>query len=140
MQRQFPTWWLALLWIPVLALVLGLVAGCASPGGAASSPRIQPSHADLQRLVAQELDTNSPFDSFAAANNNDAEGVAAIFRPVLADVNALDCRAAPAQSVDCTLEVVLRFPGMDGRESRTYWERRLRHIEGSWQLVGQAQP
>jgi hypothetical protein len=29
---------------------------------------------------------------------------------------------------------------MDGRESRTYWERRLRHVGGDWQLVGLAQP
>ena len=140
MQRQLSNWWLILLWVPVVALVLGLVAGCAATGTGETRRVAKPSHADLQRLVAHELDVNSPFDSFAASANTDARGVAAIFRPELADVSALDCRAAPAKSVDCTLEVTLRFPAMDGRESRTYWERRLRQVEGSWQMVGQAQP
>jgi hypothetical protein len=141
MLRRIPNWWLILLWIPVVALALGLVSGCATTAGDATAPvKAQPSHAELQRLVAQELDADSRFDSFAAADSNDARQIAAIFRPVLADVNALDCRAAPAGSLDCTLEVVMRFPGMDGRESRTYWERRLRQIQGHWQLVGLAQP
>lgn len=136
MQRQASNWWLILVWIPVVALVLGLLAGCASTGAGAAAPP----HADLHRLVAQELDTDPRFDSFAAVDSNDAQRIAAIFRPVLADVNAIDCRAAPANSVDCTLEVVLRFPAMDGRESRTYWDRRMRHEKGGWQLVGHAQP
>jgi hypothetical protein len=139
MQRQASNWWLILLWIPVLALVLGLVAGCATTDAIGTAALVQPTHADLQRLVAQELDANSRFDSFGAAENADARRIAAIFRPVLADVTAVDCRVAPAGSVDCMLEVVLRFPAMDGRESRTYWERRLRQVQGSWQLIGQTQ-
>ena|SRR5205823_4021744 len=138
MQRQASNWWVILLWIPVVALVVGLAVGCASIGAGVTAA--QPSHADLHRLVAQELDTDSRFDSFAASGSNDARRMAAMFRPVLADVSAIDCRAAPAASVDCTLEVVLRFPAMDGRESRTYWERRLRQVQGNWQLVGLAQP
>jgi hypothetical protein len=140
MQRQVSNWWLILFWIPVVALVFGLVAGCTSIGAGPGAAPVQPSHADLQRLVAQELDVDSRFDSFEASENKDARLMATIFRPVLADVNAIDCRAAPAEAVDCTLEVVLRFPAMDGRESRTYWERRLRQVHGSWQLVGLAQP
>jgi len=140
MQRQASTWWLILLWIPVVALVLGLVVGCASTGTGFGAAPVQPSHADLQRLVAQELDVDSRFDSFEASESMDARRMATIFRPVLAEVNAIDCRAAPAEAVDCTLEVVLRFPAMDGRESRTYWERRLRQVHGNWQLVGLAQP
>jgi hypothetical protein len=139
MQRQASTWWLLILWIPVLALVFGLLAGCATTGEVAAAP-LQPSRAELQRLVAQELDVDSPFDSFGASENTDARRIAAIFRPVLAEVNTIGCRVAPAKSLDCTLEVVLRFPAMDGRESRTYWERRLRQVQGGWQLVGQAQP
>jgi hypothetical protein len=140
MQRQFPNWWAILLWIPVFALVLGLVAGCASTVTGPTAAPSQPSHAELQRLVAQELDANSRFDSFAASESSDAQRIAAIFRPVLADVNTIGCRAAPGGSVDCTLEVVMRFPGMDDRESRTYWERRLRRVQGNWQWVGLAQP
>ncbi|HTT13890.1 MAG TPA: hypothetical protein VMG60_23730 [Burkholderiaceae bacterium] len=140
MQRRISNVWLVLLWIPVLALVLGLVAGCAATDSAAGPVPARPSHDDLQRLVAQELDTDSRFDSFAASESADARQVAAIFQPILADVNAIDCRAAPGQSVDCTLEVVMRFPGLDGRESRTYWERRLRQVEGNWQVVGLTQP
>ena len=140
MQRQASTWWLVLLWIPVVALVLGLVVGCAGTGTGFGAPPVQPSHADLQRLVAQELDVDSRFDSFEASESMDARRMATIFRPVLAEVNAIDCRAAPAEAVDCTLEVVLRFPAMDGRVSRTYWERRLRQVHGNWQLVGLAQP
>jgi len=140
MQRQASIWWLILLWIPVVALVLGLTVGCASVGAGSAVAPVQPSSAELQRLVAQEMDVNPRFDSFAAAENADARQVAAAFRPEVANVNAVDCRAAPAQSVDCTLEVVLRFPAMDGRESRTTWERRLRQVQGNWQLVSQAQP
>jgi hypothetical protein len=139
MQRQASNWWLILLWVPVLALVLGLLAGCASTG-TGSAATAAPPNAELHRLVAQELDTDSRFDSFSAVESNDAQRIAAIFRPVLADVNAIDCRVAPANAVDCTLEVILRFPAMDGRESRTYWDRRLRHEKGGWQLVGHAQP
>lgn len=142
MQRQTSTWWLLLLlWIPVLALVLGLVAGCASAGapGAAAAP-VQPTRADLRRLIAQELASDSRFDSFAAAESTDARRIAAIFRPVVEEVNALDCRIAPGDSVDCRLEVILVFPAMDGRESRTYWERRLRQVRGDWHLVGHHQP
>jgi hypothetical protein len=139
MQRRVSNWWLILLWIPVVALAFGLVAGCASTSVGSRAAPIQPSHERLQRLVEQELDADSRFDSFAAGSN-DARQVAARFRPVLADVNAIDCRAGPGESVDCTLEVVMRFPEMDGRESRTYWERRLRHVGGDWQLVGLAQP
>lgn len=139
MQRQTSNWLLILVWVPVLALVLGLLAGCATVGGG-SAATAAPPHSDLHRLVAQELDADPRFDSFAAVESNDAQRIAAIFRPVLADVNAIDCRVAPANSVDCTLEVVLRFPAMDGRESRTYWDRRLRHEKGGWQLVGRAQP
>jgi hypothetical protein len=138
MQRHVSKWWLILLWIPVFALVLGLVAGCASTSAGPVGASAQPSHADLERLVAQELDANSRFDSFAASENTDARGMAAIFQPVLADVNTLGCRAAPAHSVDCTLEIVMRFPAMDGRETRTYWERRLRQVQGSWQWVSLA--
>ena len=140
MERRISNWWPFLLWIPVVALVLGVLAGCATTDGRPVAAAPHPSHDDLQRLVAQELDADSRFDSFAAAGNTDAREIAAIFRPVLADVNAIDCRAAPGPSVDCTLEVVMRFPGLDGRESRTYWERRLRQIDGSWQLVGLTQP
>ena len=140
MQRQTSTWWLIIVWIPVLALVFGLLAGCATTGEVAAAPVSQPSHAELRRLVAQELDVDSRFDSFGASEDTDARRIAAIFRPVLAEVNAIGCRAAPAKSLDCTLEVVLRFPAMDGRESRTYWERRLRQVQGGWQLIGQAQP
>ena len=140
MQRQISNWWLILLWIPVLALVLGLVAGCAASGSTERIDMPRPSHDDLERLVAQELATDSRFDSFGAAHSADASQVAAGFRPVLADVSAIDCRAAPAQSLDCTLEVVMRFPGLDGRESRTYWERRLRQVEGNWQVIGLTQP
>jgi hypothetical protein len=139
MQRRVSDWWLILFWIPVVALALGLVAGCATTSGESEAVPVQPSHEELQRLVAEELDADSRFDSFAAANS-DARQVAARFRPELKDVNAIDCRAGPGESVDCTLEVVMCFPGMDGRESRTYWERRLRHVGGDWQLVGLAQP
>jgi hypothetical protein len=137
MQRRVSNWWLILFWIPVVALAL--VAGCATTSAGSEAAPVQPSHEELQRLVAEELDADSRFDSFAAANS-DARQVAAQFRPELADVNAIDCRAAPGESVDCTLEVVMRFPGMDGRESRTYWERRLRHVGGDWKLVGLTQP
>ena len=140
MERRISNWWPVLLWIPVVALVLGVFAGCATTDVQPVASAPHPSHDDLQRLVAQELDADSRFDSFAAAGNTEAREIAAIFRPVLADVNAIDCRAAPGSSVDCTLEVVMRFPGLDGRESRTYWERRLRQIEGNWQLVGLTQP
>ena len=91
MQRHVSNWWLILLWIPVIALVLGLVAGCASTSAGPARAPAQPSHADLKRLVAQELDANSRFDSFASAENTDARGMAALFRPVLADVNTLGC-------------------------------------------------
>jgi hypothetical protein len=140
MQRQASNWWLVLLWIPVLALVLGLLAGCAATGAGGATAPVQPTRADLRRLIAQELDVNSRFDSFAAAENADARRIAAIFRPVVEDVNPINCRAAPAESLDCKLEVILVFPAMDGRESRTYWERRLRQVGGDWQLVGQHQP
>lgn len=140
LQRRVSSWWLILLLVPAVALVLGVVAGCSSTGVGPAAAPLQPSHAELQRLVAQELDVDSRFDSFAAADSNEAQRIAAIFRPVLADVNTIACRAAPAQSVDCTLEVIMRFPAMDGRESRTYWERRLRQVEGKWQWVGVAQP
>jgi hypothetical protein len=127
-------------WIAAVACALGLAAGCASTGAGTSAALPQPTHADLQRLVAQEIEADSRFDSFGASDNADAHRLAATFKPVLADVHALDCRAAPAGSVDCTLEVILRFPAMDGREARTFWERRLRQVQGSWQWVGQAQP
>jgi len=140
MERRISKWWPILLWVPLVALVLGVLAGCASTGGEPVAPPPRPPQEELQRLVAQELDADSRFDSFAAAGNTDAREIAANFQPVLAEVNAIDCRAAPGPSVDCTLEVVMRFPGLDGRESRTYWERRLRQIEGNWQLVGLTQP
>lgn len=140
MQRQASNWWLVLLWVPALALVLGLLAGCAATGTTTVAAPVQPTRADLRRLIAQELDTNSRFDSFAAAESTDARRIAAIFRPVVEDVNTIDCRAAPGDSVDCTLEVILVFPAMDGRESRTYWERRLRQVRGGWQLIGEHQP
>src|ERR1700741_5038423 len=135
MQRQISNWWLVILWVPVVALVIGLMAGGATTEERGVTLIVPPSHAELERLVAQELDMDSRFDSFAASDSSDARRIAAIFRPVLANVNALDCRAAPAKTVDCTLEVVLRFPAMDGRESRTYWERRLRQVQGAWQVV-----
>lgn len=140
MRRVASNWWLVLLWIPVLALALGLVVGCASLDSDTAQAIAPPTHAELQRLVALELDANSRFDSFGASDNQDARRIATIFRPVLADVTAVDCRAAPAHSLDCTLEVVLRFPAMDGRESRTFWERRLQQTQAGWHLVGQAQP
>jgi len=139
MQRRISNWWLILFWIPAVALAVGLVAGCATTSPGSEAAPVQPSHEELQRLVAEELDADTRFDSFAAANS-DARQVADQFRPELADVNAIDCRAGPGGSVDCTLEVVMRFPGMHGRESRTYWERRLRHVGKDWQLVGLAQP
>jgi hypothetical protein len=140
MQRGASNWWVLILWIPLFALVLGLIAGCASIDTGVVTAASQPTRAELRRLVAQELDADSRFDSFGASESTDARTIAAVFRPVLADVNALACRIAPAASLDCTLEVVLRFPAMDGRESRTYWERRLRLEPGGWRLVGQAQP
>ena len=137
MERRMSTWWLALFWIPVIALVFGLLVGCASeqPGRALSVAT--PTKADLRRLVAQELDADSPFDTFAASANTEAAAVAAIFRPVVADVTAHDCRAAAPESIDCTLEVILQFPAMGGRESHTTLERRLRHGQGGWHLITQ---
>jgi hypothetical protein len=140
MRRQVSSLWWVLLWIPVFALVLGLVVGCAAESGAAELAPVQPSHAELREMVAQELAANSRFDSFGASHSADARQVAALFTPVLADASAVDCRAAPGQTLDCTLEVVLQFPAMGGRESRTYWERRLRREPGGWRLVGEAQP
>ena len=138
MQRQASNWWLVLLWIPVLALVLGVVVGCASTGAAPSI--VPPTQADLRRLVAQEMDADSRFDSFGASDSSEARRIGAIFRPIVADVVALECRVAAAESLDCTLEVVLRFPAMGGRESHTYWDRRLRQVQGSWQIVSEVQP
>jgi len=140
MQRRMSNWWLLLLWIPLIALAIGLLAGCAGVEPVNQAAAVPPSRSELKQLIARELDEDSRFDSFVASENSDARRMAAIFRPVLADVNALDCRAAPAHTLDCTLEVVMRFPAMDGRESRTTWERRLRQDADGWRLVGQTQP
>lgn len=134
MDRRTSPWWLIALWIPPIAVVLGVLLGCAGRGGrAALAP---PARAELQRLVAAELAADSRFDSFGASGNPAAHRLAASFRPVLADVTLLACRAANGAALDCTLEVVLRFPDLDGRETRTVWERRLRPAAGGWRFVG----
>jgi hypothetical protein len=141
MQRQVSNGWLVLMfWVPVIALVLGLVLGCAATDAGASRPIAPPAQAELRRLVAQELDDDSRFDSFGAVDSGEARRMAAVFRPVLASVVARECRTAGAESMDCTLDVVLSFPAMGGRESHTTWERRLRREQGGWQIVGQSQP
>src|SRR5436853_5442478 len=101
MQRGSSNWWLLLLWLPLLALVPGLIAGCASIDTNDVPARSQPTRAELRQLVAQELDADSRFDSFGASASTDARSIAAVFRPVLADVKALVCRVAPAASLDC---------------------------------------
>lgn len=139
MQRQASNWWVILLWVPVVALVLGVMLGCATTEPAAGRAIAPPAQADLRRLVAQELDADSRFDAFNGAES-DARLVATIFRPIVADVVARECRTAAAESIECTLDVVLSFPGMGGRESHTTLERRLRLVQGGWQIVGQPQP
>jgi hypothetical protein len=136
MDRRTSPWWLIVLWIPAIALVLGVLLGCAS--GSARPPLAQPTRAELHRLIAAELAADSRFDSFGAAHNPAAHRMAASFRPVLADVLAIECRAADGASLDCTLEVVLHFPELDGRETRTVWERRLRQVAEGWRIVGAA--
>lgn len=123
------------LWIPLLALVLGVVLGCATAGGGATAA---PSRAELQRLVAAELAADARFDSFGTSANAAAHRLAASFRPVLVDVAPVACRAIDGASADCTLEVVLRYPDLDGRETRTLWERRLTRGATGWRLLGQA--
>jgi hypothetical protein len=135
MDRRVSNWWLALFWIPVLALVVGLMLGCATPGASEAPVLAAPPKAELRRLVAQTFNADSPFDSFAA-QGTEAQRVAAVFRPVVADVTARECRAVTAESLDCTLEIVLQFPEMGGRESRTTWERRLRHSPAGWRILG----
>ncbi len=140
MERRTSIWWLGLLWIPVFALVLGLVVGCAGADPRSARAVDAPPKAELRRLVAQAMDNDSPFDTFAATHDDEAQRVAAVFRPVVSDVTARECRAAGAQNLDCTLEVILQFPAMGGRETQTTWERRLRHVQGTWQIVGVAAP
>lgn len=141
MQRRVMIGWLGLLWFPVIALVLGVMAGCASTDASQPARAAAPAKADLRRLVAQALDADPPFDSFAAVASADAHRVAAAFRPVLADVTARECRPARVvDGIDCTLEVVLRFPAMGDRESTTTWERRLRRVEGEWRIAAQTAP
>jgi hypothetical protein len=122
-------------------LAVVLATGCATGGaGHGQPPAGLPSEADLRRVIAAELAADSRFDSFAATNNAAAQRMAANFSPVLASLTRLGCRAAPAASVDCTLEIVLQFPGLGGKESRAIWERRLRLGPDGWQLVPRALP
>ncbi len=139
MERRMSIWWLGLLWVPVLALVLGLMAGCATADAPQQAHLPAPGKAELRRLVALALDADSPFDTFAAVPSADAHRVAAVFRPVVADVTARECRAARTRdAIECTLDVVLRFPAMGGRESATTWERRLTRVEGEWRMAAEA--
>jgi hypothetical protein len=135
MDRRTSPWWLIVLWIPAVALVLGVLFGCAT--GSRVAPA-QPTRAELQRLIGAELAADSRFDSFGASGNVAAHRMAASFRPVLADVVPIECRATNGAAVDCTLEVVLHFPELGGRESRTVWERRLRQSPDGWRIVGAA--
>lgn len=135
MDRRTSPWWLIVLWIPALALVLGVLLGCASGGRAVPA---QPTRAELHRLIAAELAADSRFDSFGASRNAAAHRMAGSFLPVLADVIPIECRAANGAAVDCALEVVLHFPELDGREARTVWERRLRLAADGWRIVGAA--
>lgn len=122
------------------ALAAILLSGCATDGDRSlEDAALQPTSGELRRLIAAELAEDPRFDSFAASSMA-ARRMAASFDPVLAGVNKLGCRPAHAARVDCTIEVILRFPGLDGRESRTVWERRLRLGDDGWQLVGREQP
>jgi hypothetical protein len=118
-------------------LLAAMLAGCATDAERAARSFARPSPAQLHQLVSAELAAAPRFDSFDATND-DARLLAASFKPVLAAVHNHGCRPATAQHVDCTLELVLRFPGLDNRESRVTWERRYALAAQGWQLAGNA--
>jgi hypothetical protein len=122
-------------------LAVALATGCATGVAQRGQPPVElPSEEDLRRLIAAELASDSRFDSFAATNNAAAQRMAANFSPVLSSLTRLGCRAASAASVDCTVEIVLQFPRLGGKEARAIWERRLRLGPDGWQLVTRALP
>ena len=127
--------WAVLGW--VFSIVL---SACASGQGTERVGFDEPAESDIRKLFAAELHADPWFVPSSATETQEARRITAMFRTELVDVRKHHCRATVDRAgCVCTFEVVLRFPNMLDRESRSLWERRF-YLEGTrWVLLRAAE-
>lgn len=113
-----------------------ILAACATGEPSAGFAFDEPGENDIRDLFAAELHADPWFVPSSATETQDARRITAMFRTELVGVRKHRCRATAGRAgCVCTFEVVLRFPNMRDRESRSVWERRFYLEGGRWVLI-----
>jgi hypothetical protein len=121
-------------WLGSLVAACLLAACATAPNDRAARLQTEPSAAELHALVDAELAAHPVFLA-PLGNDEAARAMTARFESELAQVVKRGCFARADDGLICTFETVLRFPALDGRESRQLWERHVQRIEQRWVLV-----
>lgn len=118
---------------PVIAL---LAAACTTTPSLTADSFDEPGESEIRALFASELHADPWFMASAPGATGEARRITAMFHTELAAVRKHHCTATRGRAgLVCTFEVVLRFPNLRDRESRSVWERRFYRDGDRWVML-----